>query len=303
MIQVEISVTPSTTSRMLRGARPTSSMSPGCSEVTSSTALGRRSTTPTLDGDPQPVEVIPTGSLMLDRALGVGGIPRGPITEIYGPNGGGKTTLAQHVAAEAQKLGDRVVYIDMEHALDPAYLQACGVDIHHMYLSQPDTGTAAFDIIKALVSSQDPPGLIVVASVAAMSAPVEREADAGDQFVGVQARMMSQNLKVLAPMVGLMGTFISGSNTVSNIMFGVFQLNTAEEIGLSPVPILALQAVGGAAGNMICIHNVVAVLTTVGLLGREGSVVRKNLPVAVLYALLAGALAWLITPLLGRSID
>jgi len=107
---------------------------------------------------------------------------------------------------------------------------------------------------------------------------------------------------LVAPMVGLLGTFVSGSNTVSDIMFGVFQLNTAEQVGLPPVSILALQAVGGAAGNMICIHNVVAVLTTVGLLGREGSVVRKNLPVALVYALLAGALAWLITPLLERLI-
>lgn len=108
---------------------------------------------------------------------------------------------------------------------------------------------------------------------------------------------------LVAPMVGALGTFVSGSNTVSDIMFGAFQLNTAEEVGLPVVSILALQAVGGAAGNMICIHNVVAVLTTVGLLGREGSVVRKNLPVALLYALLAGALAWLITPLLQRLIE
>lgn len=108
---------------------------------------------------------------------------------------------------------------------------------------------------------------------------------------------------LVAPMVGVLGSFISGSNTVSDIMFGVFQLNTAEEVGLPPVPILALQAVGGAAGNMICIHNVVAVLTTVGLLGREGSVVRKTLLISLIYALLAGAIAWFITPMLGRLID
>ncbi|MFC1971604.1 L-lactate permease [Chloroflexota bacterium] len=105
---------------------------------------------------------------------------------------------------------------------------------------------------------------------------------------------------LMAPVVGVLGTFISGSNTVSNIMFGAFQLNTAHEVGLSAVSILALQAVGGAAGNMICIHNVVAVLTTVGLLGREGTVIRKNLPIALLYALLAGALAWAIAPLVGK---
>jgi lactate permease len=105
-----------------------------------------------------------------------------------------------------------------------------------------------------------------------------------------------------APVVGLLGTFISGSNTVSNIMFGAFQLNTANQIGLPVVPILALQAVGGAAGNMICIHNVVAVLTTVGLLGREGAVVRRNLPVALMYALLAGVFAWMVTPFLMRNL-
>ena len=108
---------------------------------------------------------------------------------------------------------------------------------------------------------------------------------------------------LVAPMVGVLGTFISGSNTVSDIMFGAFQLNTAYEIGLPAVSVLALQAVGGAAGNMICIHNVVAVLTTVGLLGREGSVVRKNLPVALLYTLVAGILAWVITPLVMNTLS
>jgi len=102
---------------------------------------------------------------------------------------------------------------------------------------------------------------------------------------------------LVAPLVGALGSFISGSNTVSNIMFGAFQLSTAREVGLAPSSILALQAVGGAAGNMLSIHNVVAVLTTVGLLGREGPVIRMNLPVALLYALAAGALAWLIAPL------
>jgi lactate permease len=105
---------------------------------------------------------------------------------------------------------------------------------------------------------------------------------------------------LVAPIVGVLGTFVSGSNTVSNIMFGAFQLNTAYEVGLPAFSILALQAVGGAAGNMICIHNVVAVLTTVGLLGQEGTVIRKNLPIVLLYALLSGALAWAITPLVSR---
>jgi lactate permease len=107
---------------------------------------------------------------------------------------------------------------------------------------------------------------------------------------------------VAAPLVGALGTFISGSNTVSNIMFGALQLNTANEVGLPPVPILALQAVGGAAGNMICIHNVLAVLTTVGLVGREGAVVRKNLPVALLYAVAAGVLSWFLVVVTGLGV-
>ncbi|MFO7964112.1 MAG: L-lactate permease [Desulfobacterales bacterium] len=117
-------------------------------------------------------------------------------------------------------------------------------------------------------------------------------------LAGAAARIFGDAWYPAAPLVGLLGTFISGSNTVSNIMFGAFQLNTADQVGLPEIPILALQAVGGAAGNMICIHNVVAVLTTVGLLGREGAVVRKNLPVAVLYAVLAGISAWILTPFL-----
>ena len=117
-------------------------------------------------------------------------------------------------------------------------------------------------------------------------------------MAGGAAAVAGQVWYLAAPLIGMLGTFISGSNTVSDIMFGAFQFNTANQVGLPVVPVLALQAVGGAAGNMICIHNVVAVLTTVGLLGKEGIVVRKNLPIAVLYALAAGAVAWLIVPLL-----
>jgi len=116
----------------------------------------------------------------------------------------------------------------------------------------------------------------------------------------VAAELTGKIWYLVAPIVGVLGTFISGSNTVSNIMFGAFQLNTAYEIGLPVFSILALQAVGGAAGNMICIHNIVAVLTIVGLLGQEGTVIRKNLPVAFLYALLSGALAWAIAPLVSK---
>lgn len=118
-------------------------------------------------------------------------------------------------------------------------------------------------------------------------------------MAGAAAETVGRGWYVAAPVVGLLGTFISGSNTVSGIMFGAFQLNTADQVGLPRVPILALQVVGGAAGNMICIHNVVAVLTTVGLLGREGPVVRTILPVALSYALLTGVLAWFFAPFLG----
>lgn len=132
------------------------------------------------------------------------------------------------------------------------------------------------------------------------------EAADQDSMLIVMARSAAQLAGtawyLVAPMVGVLGSFMSGGNTISNIMFGALQFSTAREVGLNPVSILALQAVGGAAGNMLSIHNVVAVLTTVGLLGREGSVIRKNLPVALLYALAAGILAWIVTPLLGSML-
>lgn len=143
------------------------------------------------------VEVIPTGSLSLDIALGVGGIPRGRITEIYGPDGSGKTTLALHIVAEAQKRGGVAAYIDMEHALDPAYAAACGVDINNLYIAQPDTGEQALEIAEALVRS-GAVDVVVIDSVAALVPRAEIEGEMGDSHPGLQARLMSQALRKLA---------------------------------------------------------------------------------------------------------
>ena len=143
------------------------------------------------------VDAIPTGSLALDAALGIGGLPRGRIVEIYGPESSGKTTLALHVLAEAQKRGGEVAFVDAEHALDPVYAAAIGVDIDSMLVSQPDTGEQALDITDALVRS-GAIDVVVVDSVAALTPRAEIEGEMGDSFVGLQARMMSQALRKLA---------------------------------------------------------------------------------------------------------
>jgi recombination protein RecA len=143
------------------------------------------------------VDVISTGSLALDIALGVGGIPRGRITEIFGPEGSGKTTLAQHIIASAQKAGGRVAYIDAEHALDPQYASRCGVDLDRLLISQPDSGEEALEITDILVRSEAVDG-IVIDSVAALVPKAELEGEMGDAFVGLQARLMSQALRKLA---------------------------------------------------------------------------------------------------------
>ena len=147
------------------------------------------------------VEAIPTGSLSLDIALGIGGVPRGRIIEIYGPESSGKTTVALHVVAQAQKLGGNAVFIDVEHALDPVYAKALGVDIDSLLVSQPDTGEQALEICEALVRS----GAIdvaVVDSVAAMVTKAEIEGEMGDTHVGLQARLMSQALRKLTGAIG-----------------------------------------------------------------------------------------------------
>ena len=143
------------------------------------------------------IDAIPTGSLALDSALGIGGLPRGRIIEIYGPESSGKTTLALHVVAEAQKRGGEVAFVDAEHALDPTYAAAIGVDIDSMLVSQPDTGEQALEITDALVRS-GAIDVIVVDSVAALVPRQEIEGEMGDAFVGLQARLMSQALRKLA---------------------------------------------------------------------------------------------------------
>ena len=143
------------------------------------------------------IDAIPTGSLALDAALGIGGLPRGRIVEIYGPESSGKTTLALHVVAEAQKRGGEVAFVDAEHALDPTYAAAIGVDIDSMLVSQPDTGEQALEITDALVRS-GAIDVVVVDSVAALVPRQEIEGEMGDAFVGLQARLMSQALRKLA---------------------------------------------------------------------------------------------------------
>jgi recombination protein RecA len=144
-----------------------------------------------------PIDVIPSGSLSLDIALGVGGIPKGRITEIFGPEASGKTTLAQHIIAEAQKRGMVAAYIDVEHALDRSYAADCGVKTEDLYISQPDTGEQALEITEALVRS-GAVDIIVVDSVAALVPQAEIEGEMGDSHVGLQARLMSQALRKLA---------------------------------------------------------------------------------------------------------
>ena len=143
------------------------------------------------------VDAIPTGSLALDAALGIGGVPKGRIIEIYGPESSGKTTLALHILAETQKMGGEVAFVDAEHALDPVYAAALGVDIDNMLVSQPDTGEQALEITDALVRS-GAVDAVVVDSVAALTPRAEIEGEMGDTFVGLQARLLSQALRKLA---------------------------------------------------------------------------------------------------------
>ncbi|MFH0769260.1 MAG: recombinase RecA [Chloroflexota bacterium] len=169
-----------------------------------------------------PVEVIPSGSLALDLALGVGGIPRGRITEIFGPESSGKTTLGQHIIAEAQKQGGIAAYIDVEHALDPTYASRCGVKVDDMLISQPDTGEQALEITEALVRS-GAVDIIVIDSVAALVPQAEIEGEMGDTHVALQARLMSQALRKLAATIGKTGTaviFINQLREKVGIVFG-----------------------------------------------------------------------------------
>ncbi|MDP9110136.1 MAG: recombinase RecA [Candidatus Eremiobacteraeota bacterium] len=167
-------------------------------------------------------EVIPTGSIALDLALGVGGLPRGRIVEIYGPESSGKTTLALHAIAEAQKNGGTAAFVDVEHALDPTYAAALGVDLDNLLVSQPDTGEQALDIAEMLVRS-NAVDVVVVDSVAALVTKAELEGDMGDTHVGLQARLMSQALRKLTSAISRSKTvmiFINQLREKIGVMFG-----------------------------------------------------------------------------------
>jgi recombination protein RecA len=170
----------------------------------------------------QSVDVIPTGSIALDLALGVGGIPRGRMTEIFGPESSGKTTLCQHILAEAQRKGGVVAFIDVEHALDPGYARACGVNVDDLLVSQPDTGEDALQITETLIRSGGV-DCVVVDSVAALVPKAEIEGEIGDSFVGIQARLMSQALRKLAGAVNRSNTALVFTNQLREkigVMFG-----------------------------------------------------------------------------------
>jgi len=174
------------------------------------------------------VDVIPTGALSLDIALGVGGIPRGRVTEIYGPDGAGKTTLALHIVAEAQKRGGVAAYIDMEHALDPEYAEACGVDVDNLYIAQPDTGEQALEIAETLVRS-GAVDVIVIDSVAALVPRAEIEGEMGDSHPGLQARLMSQALRKLSGAIKQSNTAMIFTNQLREkigVVFGSSETTT-----------------------------------------------------------------------------
>ena len=168
------------------------------------------------------VEALPTGSIGLDMALGIGGLPKGRIIEIFGPESGGKTTVTLHAIAEAQKRGGIAAFVDVEHALDPVYAKALGVDIDQLIVSQPDTGEEALDIMETLVRS-GAIDIIVLDSVAAMVTKAEIDGDMGDSFVGVQARLMSSAMKKLTAVIAKSNTvaiFINQIREKIGIMFG-----------------------------------------------------------------------------------
>jgi len=168
------------------------------------------------------VEVIPTGSLSLDLALGIGGIPRGRVSEIFGPEASGKSTLCQHIIAEAQRTGGKAAYIDVEHALDPAYAACCGVELDDLLISQPDTGEQALEITETLVRS-GAIDVVVIDSVAALAPRAEIEGEMGDAHVGLQARLMSQALRKLSAAISKSRTavvFVNQLREKVGIIFG-----------------------------------------------------------------------------------
>ncbi|MCP4359977.1 MAG: recombinase RecA [Chloroflexi bacterium] len=174
------------------------------------------------DAQHMQVDVIPTGALSLDIALGVGGLPRGRVIEIYGPESSGKTTLCQHIIAEAQRRGGICAFVDMEHALDPEYAARCGADINNLYISQPDTGEQALEIAEALIRSGTM-DVVVVDSVAALVPRAEIEGEMGDSHMGLQARLMSQALRKLSGAIKQTNTIVIFTNQLRSkigVMFG-----------------------------------------------------------------------------------
>ena len=168
------------------------------------------------------IDSIPTGSIALDLALGVGGFPRGRMTEVFGPESSGKTTLCQHVIAEAQRKGGVAAFIDVEHALDPGYARACGVNVDELLVSQPDTGEQALEITETLIRSGGV-DIVVLDSVAALVPRAEIEGEMGDSFVGIQARLMSQALRKLTGAVSRSNTALVFTNQLREkigVMFG-----------------------------------------------------------------------------------
>ncbi|MSU74190.1 recombinase RecA [Candidatus Kaiserbacteria bacterium] len=186
------------------------------------TKFGDESITTFGEGAPQKIPVIPSGSIGLDAALGVGGIPRGRIIEIFGPESSGKTTLALHVVAEAQKAGGIAAFVDAEHALDPEYARRIGVKLSELLISQPDTGEQALDIVESLVRSGNV-DIIIIDSVAALTPKDEIEGEMGQQHVGKQARLMSQALRKLTAIVSRSKTIVIFINQIRmqiGVMFG-----------------------------------------------------------------------------------
>jgi recombination protein RecA len=204
------------------------------------------------------VDVIPTGSISLDLALGVGGIPRGRVTEIYGPEASGKTTLCQHIIAEAQKMGGVAAFIDVEHALDPAYAAKCGVNVDELLISQPDTGEQALEITEALVRS-GAVDIVVIDSVAALVPRAEIEGEMGDSHMGLQARLMSQALRKLSGAIKKSNTCVIFTNQLRQkigVMFGNPETTTGgmalkfyASIRLDVRPIEAIKSGDEVIGN------------------------------------------------------
>ncbi len=203
---------------------------------------------------------IPTGSLALDLALGVGGVPRGRITEIYGPESSGKTTLCQHIVAEAQQRKGVCAYIDMEHALDPGYAARCGVDVENLYIAQPDTGEQALEIADMLVRS-NAVDVVVIDSVAALVPRAEIEGEMGDSHMGLQARLMSQALRKLSGAIKASNTAMIFTNQLRmkiGVMFGNPETTTGgnalkfyASVRLDMRRIQTIKAAGEATGNRV----------------------------------------------------